>query len=75
MVELHLSIIQGLARLETRRERDEAIEGILNLLEDIVDGKLPTKEEDSLARCGVNPFEGQILRADQILPVVEERAN
>ena len=65
MLELHLSIIQGLARLETRRARNEAISEILDLLEDIVDGKLPP----DLNRRAVNPFEGQILWA------VEGRAN
>ena len=61
MRKLHLSIIQELARLETRREREEAIREILNLLEDIMDGKLIPEEEDSPEKRKINPFEGRIL--------------
>ena len=61
MRKLHLSIIQELARLETRQERELAIREILDLLEDITDGKLLPEEGDSPDKRGVNPFEGQIL--------------
>lgn len=54
MRELHLSILQELARLETRPEREEAIREILDLLDNIVDGRLLPEEED-------NPFQGLIL--------------
>ena len=59
MRELHLTILQELVRLETRPEREEAISEILNLLDDIVDGKLLTEEGENPGE--VNPFEGQIL--------------
>ncbi len=58
MQRLHLRILQELARLETRIEREEAITEILDLLEEVVDGKLLLEQEDS---ARVNPFEGQIL--------------
>lgn len=54
MRELHLSILQELACLETRPEREEAIREILDLLDNIVDGRLLPEEED-------NPFQGLIL--------------
>ena len=38
MQRLHLRILQELARLETRMERDEAIAEIIDLLEEVVDG-------------------------------------
>lgn len=52
-----MSIIQELARLETRLERELAIREILDLLEDITDGKLLPEEGDTAK----NPFEGHIL--------------
>ena len=61
MQKLHLKILQELARLETRREREEAIREILNLLEDITDGKLLPEEGDNLGIGKVNPFECLIL--------------
>ncbi len=61
MLKLHLSILQELARLETGEEREAAITGILNLLEDIMDGKLIPEEEDSPEKRKINPFEGRIL--------------
>ena len=62
MLRLHLTILQELARLETGREREAAITGILNLLDDIVDGKLlPEEGEDDPVTAKVNPFKGQIL--------------
>ena len=66
MRRLHLSILQELARLETRREREEAIREILNLLEDITDGKLLPEEGENSGKRNGNPFEGLILwRADE----------
>ena len=61
MRELHLSILQEMACLETRKEREEAITEILNLLDDIVGGKLLPEEGENPRRAGVNPFDGQIL--------------
>ncbi len=61
MQRLHLRILQELARLETRMERDEAIAEIIDLLEEVVDGKLLLEQEDSTDTRGINPFEGQIL--------------
>ena len=61
MLKLHLSILQELARLETGEEREAAITGILNLLEDIMDGKLLLEVADIPEMRMVNPFEGQIL--------------
>lgn len=61
MRKLHLSILQELARLETRGDREEAITEILNLLEDIMDGKLLPVEEDNPEIRQINPFEGRIL--------------
>ncbi len=61
MRELHLSILQELARLETRREREEAIREILDLLDDIVDGKLLPEEGDNQGTGEINPLEGHIL--------------
>ena len=61
MQRLHLMILQELARLETRMEREEAITEILDLLEEAADGKLLLEQEDSAETRKVNPFEGQIL--------------
>ncbi len=61
MQRLHLRILQELARLETKLEREEAITEILNLLEEVVDGKLIPQKEDSTEMRGISPFEGQIL--------------
>ena len=61
MLRLHLTILQELVRLETEEERHEAITGILNLLDDIMDGKLLPEEQEGSEIRGVNPFEGQIL--------------
>ena len=65
MRKLHLSILQELSRLETRQELEEAIEEILDLLEEITDWRLAPKEEDnpemSVAKPRVNPFDGQIM--------------
>ena len=57
MQSLHLRILQELARLETRIEREEAITEILDLLEEVVDGKLLLEQEDSAEMRRVNPFE------------------
>ena len=61
MQRLHLRILQELARLETRMEREEAISEIIDLLEEVVDGKLLLEQEDNTDVRKVNPFEGQIL--------------
>ena len=61
MQRLHLRILQELARLETRIEREEAITEILDLLEEVVDGNLLLEQEDAAKMRSVNPFEGQIL--------------
>ena len=61
MRELHLSILQELARLEPEEEREAAITGLLNLLEDIMDKKLLPEVGDNPDKGRVNPFEGQIL--------------
>ncbi len=61
MQRLHLRILQELGRLETKLEREEAITEILDLLEEVVDGKLLLEQEDSAEMRRVNPFEGQIL--------------
>ena len=61
MQRLHLRILQELARLETRMERDEAIAEIIDLLEEVVDGKLLLEQEHNTDTRGINPFEGQIL--------------
>ncbi len=61
MQRLHLRILQELARLETKREREEAIGEIIDLLEEVVDGKLLLEQEDNADNRRVNPFEGQIL--------------
>ena len=61
MRELHLSILQELARLEPEEEREAAIMGILNLLEDIMDGKLLLEVADIPEMRMVIPFEVQIL--------------
>ncbi len=64
---LHLSILQELARLETQQELEEAILEILNLLDGVMDGRLPPQEEDNLDTPTakefphINPFEGGIL--------------
>ena len=54
-------ILQELARLETRMEREDAIAEIIDLLEEVVDGKLLLEQEDNTDVRRVNPFEGQIL--------------
>ena len=61
MQRLHIRILQELARLETKLEREEAITEIIDLLEEVVDGKLLLEQEASAEIRGVNPFEGQIL--------------
>ena len=61
MQRLHLRILQEMARLETKKEREEAITEILNLLEDIADGKLLPEEGENPGTGKVNPFEGRIL--------------
>ncbi len=61
MRRLHLMIFQELVRLETRIEREEAITETLDLLEEVVDGKLLPEQEASAGIGPVNPFEGQIL--------------
>ena len=67
MRKLHLSILQEFARLETRQELEEAILEILDLLDGIMDGRLPLQEEDNLdiptakEFPHINPFEGRIL--------------
>jgi hypothetical protein len=42
-------------------EREEAIGEIIDLLEEVVDGKLLLEKEDNADNRRVNPFEGQIL--------------
>ena len=61
MQRLHLRILQELARLETKREREEAIGEIIDLLEEVVDGNLLLEQEGNADTRRVNPFEGQIL--------------
>ena len=61
MYRLHIMILQELARLETKMEREEAITELLDLLEKVVDGKILPELEDSAEDRRVNPFEGQIL--------------
>ena len=65
MRKLHLTILQELARLETRQELEEAIVDILDLLEGITDWKLAPEKADNpeipVAEPMVNPFEGQIM--------------
>ncbi len=61
MQRLNLRILQELARLETKREREEAIGEIIDLLEEVVDGKLLLEQGDNADNRMVNPFEGQIL--------------
>ncbi len=61
MYRLHIMILQELARLETKKEREEAITEILDLLEELVDGKNLPEKEDSAEDRRVNPFDGQIL--------------
>ena len=61
MQRLHLMILQELARFETRIEREEAITEILDLLEEVADGKLPLGQEGSAEMRRVNPFECHIL--------------
>ena len=61
MQRLHIRILQELARLETKLEREEAITEILDLLEEVVDGKLLAQQEASPEMRRVNPFEGRIL--------------
>ena len=67
MRKLHLSILRELARLETQKELEEAILEILNLLDGVMDGRLPPQEGDNLDILTakefphINPFEGRIL--------------
>jgi len=61
MKRLHIRILQELARLETKKEREEAITEILDLLEELVDEKILPGKEDSAEDRRVNPFDGQIL--------------
>ncbi len=61
MQRLHIRILQELGRLETKLEREEAITEILDLLEEVVDGKLLPEQGASAEMHRVNPFEGQIL--------------
>ncbi len=61
MQRLHIRILQELARLETKLEREEAITELLDLLEKVVDGKILPEQDDSAEDHRVNPFEGQIL--------------
>ncbi len=61
MLRLHLTILQELARLETKEEREAAILELLNLLEDVMDGKLLLEEEDNPDQLRINPFEGEVL--------------
>ena len=61
MKRLHIRILQELARLETKKEREEAITEILDLLEELVDGKILPGKEDNAEDRRVNPFDGQIL--------------
>ncbi len=59
MRELHLNILQELARLETQQEREDAIKEILDLFDDMLDGKLLPEIGQNAGEA--NPFEGQIL--------------
>lgn len=61
MHRLHWTILQELACLETATERKKAVEEILELLEEFIDGKLVVEEEDGEEISGANPFEWQIL--------------
>ena len=67
MRNLHLSIVQELARFETQQELEEAIGEILDLLEVITEWRLLAREGDNLDIAEtkesprVNPFEGRIL--------------
>lgn len=75
MRNLHLSLLQELARLETRQDLEEAIAEVqrrIDLLEEVPPGKLPAVETDHRVACQygfltakefhkVNPFEGRIL--------------
>ena len=67
MRKLHLSLLQELARFETQQELEEAILEILDLLDEIMDSRLPPQEEENLEIPvakefpNVNPFAGRIL--------------
>ena len=61
MRRLHLRILEELARFETKEERNEAITEILDLLDEVTDGKLLPEEGKDQGIAKVNPFEGQIL--------------
>ena len=54
MQRLHIRILQELAHLETKREREEAITEILELLEEVVDGKLLPEQGASAEIRGDN---------------------
>ena len=57
MLRLHLTILQELARLETKEERAAAIVEMLNLLENIMDGKLLPEEGEYPGTAKVNPLD------------------
>ncbi len=59
MHRLHWTILQELARLETATERKAAVRGILELLEEFIDGKLVMEDGGEIP--GANPFECQTL--------------
>lgn len=61
MHRLHIMILQELARLETKLEREEAITELLDFLEEVVDGKILPEQEANAEMGRVNPFDGQIL--------------
>ena len=61
MLRLHLTILHELARLETKEEREAAILELLNLLEDVMDGRLLLDVGDNPEMRLVNPFEGEIM--------------
>ncbi len=61
MRRLHLRILEELARFETKEERNEAITEILDLLDEVTDGKLLPEKGKDQGTAKVNPFEGQIL--------------
>ena len=51
--------------METATERKAAVRGILELLEEFIDGKLVMEEEDGGEIPGANPFEWQTLWSQQ----------
>ncbi len=61
MRRLHLRILEELARFETKEERNEAITEILELLDEVTEGKLLPEEGKDQGTAKVNPFEGQRL--------------